>query len=320
MLKIKSSLVESKVQKKFETNSVLPKFYFAPKQNTISQKIFFNGIGLHSGKKVKMTLHPSGENTGFIFKLKDGPYSFADIEAKYNNVISTKLCTTLGSMGYSISTTEHILSALYALNIDNVVIELDSNEVPIMDGSSKEFVDSISKEGKEDLNSFKKVIKIKKKVEIREGQKIIRVSPNEETIMTCEIDFKEKVIGKQTISLLLNSDIYTSQICSARTFGFLNQIQDLRKRGLTLGGSLDNAIVVDDNKVLNKDGLRFSDEFVRHKTLDLIGDLSLSGYQMIGSFYSFHGGHDLNNKLLHKIFSSKENWDFVDYSENQKHI
>lgn len=316
MQKLNSNFSQSKIINENIEDTSLPKFFFAPKQTTIKNKISFNGIGLHSGRKVKMTLHPASDDSGYLFKLKDGPYSFADIQANFKNVVSTKLCTTISSHGFFISTTEHILSALYALGINNVIIELDSNEVPIMDGSSREFVNSIIFEGKEIQKSFRKIIRIKKKVEINEGLKTIRVSPHNKTLLTCEIDFKEKIIGKQSISILLNSDIYKSEISSARTFGFMEQIQDLRKKGLTLGGSLDNAIVVSKNKILNKGGLRFSDEFVRHKMLDFIGDLSLSGYQIIGSFYSFHGGHDLNNKLLHKIFSSKDNWEFFDYSDN----
>lgn len=294
----------------------LPKFSFAPKQTTISNKIHLKGIGLHSGKKVNMYLHPARHNTGYLFKIKNGPNTLTNIKALFNNVSSTNLCTTLSENGFKVSTSEHLLSALYALSIDNVIIELDSNEVPVMDGSSKEFVESIISEGIEYLDDFKKIIKIVKKVEVTDGNKIVRVSPHNETILTCEIGFKEKVIGNQTISLLLNPDIYKSQISNARTFGFMNQIEELRKNGLALGGSLDNAIVISEEKVLNKEGLRYNDEFVRHKTLDLIGDIALSGAQIIGSFYSYHAGHDLNNKLLHEIFSSKENWELVDEANN----
>ena len=293
------------------SSSPLPKLSYAKKQSTIYSPISFKGVGLHSGKKVKMILHPAVENTGYVFKVKNGPNSFVDIIADYKNVTSTKLCTTISNdSGHKISTTEHILSALYGLNIDNVIIELTANEIPVMDGSSIEFVNSIINNGVVEQENFKKVIKINKSIEIKEGDKIARVSPHNETIITCEIEFDSDLIGHQTISLVLNPDIYKSQISNARTFGFLKDVNDLRKNNLALGGSLDNAIVISNNKILNKDGLRYNDEFVRHKALDLIGDISLAQYKIVGSIYSFRAGHDLNNKLLHKIFSSRDNWEF----------
>ena len=181
-----------------------------------------------------------------------------------------------------------------------------------MDGSSIEFVDAIRQENVIDQNSFKKNIKIKKVVEVKNNNSIAKVVPNNETIITCEIGFNNKIIGNQTVSLLLKPSIYKSEISRARTFGFFDDISRLRDRGLALGGSLENAIVVSKDKILNKEGLRFNDEFVRHKALDFIGDLALSGHKLIGSFSSYHGGHKINNELLKKIFSSKENWEFVD--------
>ena len=225
---------------------------------------------------------------------------------------STQLCTTITENELSVSTTEHILSALYAMNIDNAIIELDAKEVPVMDGSSHDFVESILDVGTINQNGYKKVIKIKKNVEVRDHEKIVRVSPQIEMLVTCEIGYDSQVIGHQSLSLLIKPEIYKNQISSARTFGFLEDVSNLRKNGLALGGSLDNAVVISDDKVLNEDGLRFNDEFVRHKTLDLIGDLALSGYHILGSVYSYHAGHNLNNKLLRAIFSSDQNWEFVD--------
>ena len=294
------------------TSSPLPNLSYAKKQKTIFEPISFSGIGLHSGKNVKMILHPAADDSGYTFKVKNGANSYTEIVADYNNVTSTNLCTTISNdSGHTISTTEHILSALYGLNIDNVIIELSSNEVPILDGSSSEFVKSIVKTGTREQENFKKVIKIKKSIEIKDGNKIARVSPHNETMITCEIEFSSEIIGHQTISLILNPDIYKSQISKARTFGFLEDVSDLRKNNLALGGSLENAIVISNNKILNKNGLRYNDEFVRHKALDLIGDISLANFQIIGSIYSFRAGHDLNNKLLRKIFSSDENWEFA---------
>ena len=302
-----------------QTESItnLPKLKIANKQFTLSNKVKFSGVGLHSGKKINMTLHPSDENTGIIFRLKSKDGLTSDIEATYNNVSDTFLCTKLkNEEGHCVSTTEHLLSSLYSLNIDNLIIEIDNNEIPILDGSSKIFFDAISKVGLSEQNSFKKFIKIKNTLEVSNDNSYARVSPNTETIISCEINFQTKVIGKQSISFPLTTSIFENEISSARTFGFLNDINCLRKKGLTLGGSLDNAIVISEDKVLNKGGLRFNDEFVRHKALDFIGDLALSGHKMIGSFLSVNGGHAINYKLVRKIFSCRDNWDFVDSNQD----
>ena len=304
--------IDNKSSKEFSTSNYLPKINFAKKQKTISKSIKFKGIGLHSGKKVEMVVRPATSNTGVVFRVKNGPNSFIDIKANYRNVTSTILCTTISSQGYSISTTEHIMSALYGLNIDNVIIELTDNEIPIMDGSSLAFVNEIMSVGSIDQKNFVRSIKIKKTVEVKHNDKLVRVSPHNETIITCEISFESKFIGNQSLSLLLKPEIYKTQISSARTFGFMKDVDALRKNGLALGGSLENAVVISDKKILNKGGLRFNDEFVRHKALDLIGDIALAGHRIIGSIYSYKAGHNLNNKLLRKIFSSGENWEFVD--------
>tara|TARA_E500000178_G_C17038005_1_gene764583 strand:+ start:6717 stop:7661 length:945 start_codon:yes stop_codon:yes gene_type:complete len=291
-----------------------PKLKFGSRQITIKGKIVFRGNGLHSGKKVKMIVHPAEENSGYQFRVKSGLNSYTNIRAIYNNVVSTNLSTTIASGNFRVSTVEHILSALYALRVDNAIIELEQgNEIPIMDGSSFEFVRGIKDSGFEEQNYFKKSIKVNKVIEVKSGSKIARISPHDETIFTCEVGYDSKVIGNQSMSIIFNPSIYESQISRARTFGFLEDIDYLHKNGLALGGSLENAIVISKDRVLNKEGLRFSDEFVRHKTLDLIGDLSLSGYYIKGSIYSFHGGHNLNNLLLHKLFSSKENYEIIDF-------
>ncbi|MEE2695183.1 MAG: UDP-3-O-acyl-N-acetylglucosamine deacetylase [Pseudomonadota bacterium] len=289
----------------------LPKFLAAKKQKTLKKSITFSGIGLHTGKKVSMTLSPAPPETGFVFrqKINDG---LVIIEANYKNVKSTKLCTLLSdSSGNSVSTVEHVLSALYGLELDNVYIDLDSSEIPVCDGSSLEFVNKLKEGSFEEQNSYKKFIKIKKNIEVIDGNKIARVSPFDNTLITTEVEYKHKLIGKQSISLILNPEIYSSQICSARTFGFLKDVENLRKSGLGLGGNLDNAIVLDDEKVLNKEGLRFSDEFVRHKALDFIGDISLAGYKILGSFFTSHTGHNLNYRLIKKIFDSPDSWELV---------
>ena len=304
--------LRDKVENKYPfIETTLPKFLTAVRQRTLQNEIVFKGIGLHTGNKVSMKIFPAIENTGIVFRLKTGNKTIL-IKADYKNVKSTKLCTVLSdSNGNSVSTVEHILSALYALEIDNVFIELNSNEIPVYDGSARDFVKKIKEIGVEEQESFKKYIKIKKNIEVKSGNKYVRVCPFDNTLISTEINYDHKLIGKQSISIMLTPQIYESQICSARTFGFLRDVDNLRKNGLALGGSLDNAIVLDENNVLNKSGLRFSDEFVRHKLLDFIGDISLSGYRILGSFFSSHPGHEINNQLLKKIFQSPNNWDLI---------
>jgi UDP-3-O-[3-hydroxymyristoyl] N-acetylglucosamine deacetylase len=293
------------------TDQKLPRFLIAEKQKTISKSITITGIGLHTGNNVSMTLNPAPPNTGFVFRIKKDK-STVFIKAIYSNVHSTELCTLLSDgNGNNISTVEHILSALHGLEIDNVYIDLDSNEVPVCDGSSIIFINSLKKNGFKSQDNFKKFIKIKKVIEVKDNEKIARVSPFDQTMITCNVEYPHKCIGKQSISLTLTPDLYETQISSARTFGFIKDVDKLKEKGLILGGSLDNAIVLDDEKVLNKDGLRFADEFVRHKVLDFIGDISLAGYKIIGSFYTSHSGHELNLKLLKEIFSSNDNWELI---------
>jgi len=293
------------------TDQKLPRFLIAEKQKTISKSMTITGIGLHTGNNVSMTLNPAPPNTGFVFRIKKDK-STVFIKAIYSNVHSTELCTLLSDgNGNNISTVEHILSALHGLEIDNVYIDLDSNEVPVCDGSSIIFINSLKKNGFQSQDNFKKFIKIKKVIEVKDNEKIARVSPFDQTMITCNVEYQHKCIGKQSISLTLTPDLYETQISSARTFGFIRDVEKLKEKGLILGGSLDNAIVLDDEKVLNKDGLRFTDEFVRHKVLDFIGDISLAGHKIIGSFYTSHTGHELNLKLLKEIFSSNDNWELI---------
>tara|TARA_B100000963_G_C22558954_1_gene640405 strand:+ start:435 stop:1367 length:933 start_codon:yes stop_codon:yes gene_type:complete len=304
--------INKKVQNKhLFIESTLPKFLTAVRQKTLLNELIFKGIGLHTGNKVSMKIFPAQEDTGIVFRRKIGN-KIISIKADFRNVKSTKLCTLLSdSNGNSVSTVEHILSALYALEVDNVIIELNSNEIPVYDGSAQDFVKKIKEVGFEEQESFKKYIKIKKNIEVKSGNKYVRVCPFDNTLISTEINYDHKLIGKQSISIMLTPQIYESQICNARTFGFLKDVKNLRKNGLALGGSLDNAIVLDENNVLNKSGLRFSDEFVRHKLLDFIGDISLSGYRILGSFFASHPGHEINNQLLKKVFQSPNNWELV---------
>ncbi len=289
-----------------------PKFVVAKKQKSIKKDIFFKGIGLHTGNSVSMTLRSAPINTGYVFRVSKPNKKILELKADFRNVKSTQLCTLLSDKkGNTISTVEHILSACYGLEIDNIFIDLDSNEIPVCDGSSFDFVNKLENSGLKEQSEFKKFIRIKKVIEVKDGTKIARVSPFDQTMISCEINYDHELIGKQSISLILTPDIYKSQICNARTFGFLKDVEKLRSMNLALGGSLENAVVLDDTKVLNNDGLRFSDEFVRHKVLDFIGDISLSGFRLLGSFYTSHSGHSLNIMLLNKIFESEENWELV---------
>ena len=302
-------------KKPFESSDFIPfnppRLRIAKKQKTLSKSIKFTGKGLHSNNNVTMTINPAPSNTGFIFRVSKNNKIF-EIKASYTNVTSTKLCTTISdNLGNSVSTIEHVLSALYGMELDNIYIDLDNNEVPVNDGSSQKFVEEIEKAEVIEQESFKSFIKILKKVEVMEENKFVRVLPFDYTLISSEINYTNEVIGKQSMSILLNKDIYVSQISKARTFGLLEDVDALRKAGLALGGGLDNAIVVDKTRILNQEGLRYSDEFIRHKILDFIGDLALSGSKIIGSFFTSQSGHDLNIKLLKKIFESKDNYKII---------
>ena len=296
---------------KTNTNE-LPKISFAKKQRTLLDSLNFSGVGLHTGKKIKMSISPAPVDSGVTFRKKGKNGALTSISAHYKNVQSTNLCTVLSNnFDCMVSTVEHVLSALHALEIDNVYIDIDSNEIPVYDGSSQSFVEMFESVGYQSQEGFKKYIKILKTVEVLDNGRIARVSPFDNTLITSEINFKHKAIGKQSISLLLTPELYITQISPARTFGFANQVESLRKSGLALGGSLDNAIVLDEDRVLNPEGLRFSDEFVRHKVLDFIGDISLAGSKILGSFFTSSSGHEINIKLLEKIFESQSNWTFT---------
>ena len=238
--------------------SSLPKFLVAKKQRTINAEISFSGIGLHTGNNVSMRLKPAPINTGYVFRVIKPNNKILKIKADFRNVESTQLCTLLSDKeGNTISTVEHILSACYGLEIDNIFIDLDSNEIPVCDGSSYEFVRKLENSGINEQSEFKKFIRIKNVIEVKDGCKIARVSPFDETMISCEINYDHKLIGKQSISLILTPDIYRSQICNARTFGFLKDVEKLRFMKLALGGSLENAIVLDDKKILTVMGLDF---------------------------------------------------------------
>lgn len=280
------------------------------KQRTIAKPIEIVGVGLHKGVPVKMRLEPLDENQGIIFYRSDEAIS---IPLKIENVVDTKMATVIGKDGVVISTIEHLLSAVYAYGIDNLRIVLDNDEVPILDGSSSGYCMLIDEAGIKKQNASKKVIKVKKEIEIKtEDGKKVALKPSNHIIYDFSIDFDNPVIGEQNYHFDYTIEDYKENISKARTFGFLHEVQYLRSIGLAQGGSLENAIVVDEDKVLNPEGLRYDNEFVRHKILDAIGDMALLGYTLIGEYDAHAGSHHLNHLLTKKLYESKENYEILD--------
>ena len=284
-------------------------------QKTINNKITFCGIGLHTGKEVELNLLPSNPNTGIIFKRVDLKENNIIIPS-YENVTETTLCTTLSNeFGTKVSTVEHLMGALYGLGIDNLIVELNSQELPIMDGSAKVFIEKILQSGFRSSSSPIKLIKINKKVSLHDGNKTISIDKSKvASEIDFEIKYQNKLIGTQRNKVNIFND-ELEDIFSSRTFCLYEDVEKLKKNGFAKGGSLENAIVVDQKKVLNSSGLRNSKEFVNHKILDCMGDLYLSGYRIVGTLVTSQGGHGLTNKLLRKLFSDKSNFTVIEIKE-----
>ena len=285
-------------------------------QNTLADQIEFQGIGLHSGLKVKLIVKPSKPNTGIVFKRVDIKNKDNIIKANFKNVEDPILCTKIkNGSGASVSTVEHLMAAFYGEGIDNVLIEIDSSEVPIMDGSALDFVDAIRSVGIEEQNQPRKFIKVLKKVELKEGEKFISIEPlNNDLIIDFELIYKNPLIRTRRKEFKLSNDNLSS-IYSSRTFCLYEDIDNIKRMGLAKGGSLDNAIVVQGDKILNEDGLRNRHEFVYHKILDCLGDIMLSGNRIFGHIITSQGGHALTNKLLKKFFSEKGNWSLENFEK-----
>ena len=284
-------------------------------QKTINSPVSFEGIGLHSGKKSKITIFPGQDDQGIIFKRVDLKNNNL-VYPNFANVSNTSLNTTISNQeGAKVSTIEHLMGAFFGLGIDNVIIEIDNEEVPILDGSAKEFIEKILKAGFKISNKPIKIIKINKKIEFKDGKRSISIEPSK---LSLDIDFELKytndLIGNQRNKINVYED-NLNEIFDSRTFCLYEDIEAIKKIGLAKGGSLDNAIVVKGNKLLNKDGLRNSKEFVNHKILDCIGDLFTSGYRMIGSVKCSQGGHFLTNQILRKVFSDNENFTIIEIQE-----
>ena len=286
-------------------------------QKTVSQKISFNGVGIHTGKKVNLNILPASPNTGITFKRIDLKTNNI-IYPNYANVVDTTLCTTISNeYGAKVSTIEHLMGALYGIGIDNAFIEIDSDEVPIMDGSAKLFVNKINEVGLKFSDQPIKIIKINQKIKFEDGEKFISIDKsNVSGDIEFEIKYNNELIGTQKSKINVFED-NLSEIYDSRTFCLFEDIEKLKKMNLGKGGSLDNAIVIKDNKILNEYGLRNKLEFVNHKILDCMGDLFLSGYKIIGSIKCSQGGHKLTNQLLRKIFNDQNNYSLIEIKGKQ---
>ena len=291
------------------------------RQRTLKNTIRATGVGLHSGEKVYLTLKPAPVDHGIVFRRVDLE-PIVDIQAKATNVGETTMSTTLVQDGVRVDTVEHLLSAMAGLGIDNAIVELSAQEVPIMDGSAGPFVFLIQSAGILEQSKAKRFIRIKKKVEVREGDKVASFVPYNGFKVTFEIVFDHPAFkpNAQKASLDFSSTSFVKEVSRARTFGFMKDIEFLRSKNLALGGSVNNAIVVDEYRVLNEDGLRYDDEFVKHKILDAVGDLYLLGHSLMGEFVGFKSGHGLNNKLLRALELQTDAWEFVEFEEDSAPI
>ena len=290
------------------------------KQRTLKQSVSAMGVGLHKGEKVQVTLRPAPANTGIVFRRVDLD-PVVDIKATPEAVGETTLCTCLvNEQNVKISTVEHLLSAIAALGIDNLIIDVDSFEIPIMDGSALPFVYLIQSVGIETLNVAKRFLRIKKPIRVEEGDKWAELLPYEGFRVNFAIEFNHPVITNtcQVMQMDFSTCSFIKEISRARTFGFMKDIEYLRSQDLALGGSLENAIVLDEYLMLNKNELRYDDEFVKHKILDAIGDLYMGGVSILGELNAFKSGHALNNLLLREVFKQKESWEYITFEDEGK--
>ena len=281
-------------------------------QKTLAKKVSFKGIGLHSGKLATIDILPAEVNKGIVFKRIDlNQNNF--IKASYDNVSSTRLSTTLeNNHGIKVSTVEHLLAAFYMVGIDNAIVEINNEEVPIMDGSSKEFLDVLGKTHLVNQSKKRKYLKVSNKIELIDGKRKISIEPNNSSLeVNFQLNYENKIIGNQKNVVDFQND-NLDEVSSSRTFCLYEDVEKIKKYGLAKGGSLENAVVVDDEKVLNKEGLRNEKEFVNHKILDLAGDFLLSGHRVIGKVICYQGGHELTNLFLRKIFKTKDGFELIE--------
>ncbi|GGW55330.1 UDP-3-O-acyl-N-acetylglucosamine deacetylase [Alishewanella tabrizica] len=287
------------------------------KQRTINHTVTTVGVGLHKGEKVTLTLRPAPDNTGIVFRRVDLT-PVVDFKITPSLVGDTVMCTCLiNEQGVRLSTTEHLMAAIAGLGIDNLVIDVDAPEIPIMDGSANPFVYLLLEAGIAEQRLAKKFIRIKRAVRVEDGDKWAEFKPYNGFKLDFAISFNHPVISETTQHMVMefSAASFIKEISRARTFGFLHEVEFLRANNLALGGSMDNAVVLDEFRVLNQDGLRYEDEFIKHKILDAIGDLYMAGYSILGEFSSFKTGHALNNQLLGAVLANQENWEFVTFDD-----
>ena len=284
------------------------------KQNTLGSKIFFSGVGVHNGRAVKMSIEPADVDTGIIFKRTDISKN-NEIQATIDNVVNSSLCTKISNIkGISVSTIEHLMAAFSALDLDNVLVKINAPELPALDGSSNEYIKKILNVGIESQDKTRKFIKIIKKVEVKSGSRFISITPSNEFSINISINYPETIIGYSEYFYKHSKENFIKNLSMARTYTLFEDIEKMRAAGLAIGGNLNNAIVVDKYKVLNPDGLRLENEFVKHKTLDCIGDFYLLGMPLIGTIDCFAPGHNLNQKLVREILKNKNNYK-IEYAE-----
>lgn len=277
-------------------------------QKTIGSSVSLSGTGVHSGKTTHLTIHPAPENHGIKFRRIDLPGT-QDIQAIFKMVVDTSLATVLGTNGAIVSTIEHLMASFAGLGIDNALVEIDDYEIPILDGSAWEFTRCIESAGVHNQNAPRHFIIVKHPIEVIENDKSVVIRPGTNFKITCEIDFDHPLIGRQQIVFDTGKDNFITEVCKARTFGFVKDIALLKRFSLGKGGSLENAIVVDKDKILNVEGLRYPDEFVRHKLLDSLGDFSLLGMPIQGHVVSYKSGHALNHLFIQKLLENKDAWE-----------
>ncbi|MBN9431054.1 MAG: UDP-3-O-acyl-N-acetylglucosamine deacetylase [Bosea sp.] len=282
-------------------------------QTTLKNRVVVTGIGVHSGKQVSMALNPAAADTGIVFRRTDDPAAEqVAIRASIDNLSATDSCTTIARMGLSIATIEHLLASFNGLGVDNVAVEIDGAEVPMMDGSAGAFVALIEEAGIERLAAPRRFIRVLKPIRIEQGPAFAELLPFDGRRFEIDIDFDSPLIGRQAFVIDLTAQTFRRDLARARTFGFLRDVETYWSRGLALGSSLDNTVVLGDDRVLNPEGLRFADEFVRHKALDAVGDLALAGAPILGAYRSYRGGHRLNARMVEALLADSEAFTFVD--------
>ena len=278
------------------------------RQTTLRRSATVTGIGVHSGRPASLTIHPAEAGSGICFQRFSGDDGHDPVRAHYSNVSATDFCTVVGFNGSSVATIEHLMATLSALHVDNAIVEIDGPEVPVMDGSAGAFLDAVDEVGIRALEAPRRHIRVLRPVSVRFGESVAEFRPYDGMRVEVEIDFANPLVGRQRFAADIDADVFRSELARARTFGFVADVEQLWARGLALGASLDNAVVIGDDRVMNPEGLRFVDEFVRHKALDAVGDLALAGAPIRGLYRSYRGGHKLNVTALAALLSNPAAW------------